>query len=81
MNSAAEKSRSRCNSAGTKNQSRPSRRLRSLEERTAFLGCWLAKGGEGGEKVEYSHDTVRPSPTRGIPDKAVEHLLEACSVL
>lgn len=37
--------------------------------------------GKGG-KVEYSHDTVvRPSPTRGIPDKAVEHLLEACSVL
>lgn len=36
--------------------------------------------GKGG-KVEYSHDTVvRPSPTRGIPDKAVEHLLEACSV-
>lgn len=42
----------------------------------------MGEGWEGGGgKVEYSHDTVRPSPTRGIPDKAVEHLLEACSVL
>lgn len=48
---------------------------RTAAFRAAGRGGWWWKRGRG--KVEYSDGTPRPFPTRGIPDKAVEHLLRS----